>query len=231
MERKNTLMIVMIIVMTIFAGCSSNVVDEEDVKVNSFEECAKQGGKIGESYPRQCFIGEETFVEEIIEDDNIEDIESFRGEIIEIENGKDGSTLTLKNEDGIIIHSTVSIPNLGVDSTFNFEDVVIGNIIDVSGETFMMNDVKQLTAKYAVIIHSEKENGKCLENGGNYEKMGMLQMYQCNMPAKDSGKTCSDSKECEGSCLAETKTCSENTINFGCIPILENGEEVTICID
>lgn len=79
-------------------------------------------------------------------------------------------------------------------------------------------------------MYSKEEETACLNNGGSYEKFGKLQAYDCNMPASDAGKTCADSSGCEGLCLAKGE-CSPNTINFGCIPLLEKGEEVTICID
>jgi len=160
--------------------------------------------------------------------------ETFRGEIIKIENGKDGSTVTLKNYQNEIIKSTVSIPNLGINSNFDFSSIKIGNIIEVHGETFKMQDMTHLTAKYATIVFNEKTKVECQNNNGTYEASGMLAIYMCNMPTNDSMSVCTSSTECEGLCLSKDGegVCSPSTINFGCIPVIENGgQEVTICID
>ncbi len=69
----------------------------------------------------------------------------------------------------------------------------------------------------------------------------------CSIPAGDYGKPCSSSDECEGLCKADaevegivsgayagkpvTGSCSQYRTNFGCIPVAENGELATICID
>lgn len=54
----------------------------------------------------------------------------------------------------------------------------------------------------------------------------------CAMPTEDAGKPCRDGSECSaGICLAEGAQCPAQSLNFGCLPILEAGDEVTICID
>ena len=52
------LIILFLITSLVFSGCK-----EESL---SFEQCVKMGGSIMESYPRQCSINGETFVEVII---------------------------------------------------------------------------------------------------------------------------------------------------------------------
>ena len=159
--------------------------------------------------------------------------ESFRGTIIAIQDGTDGSTITLENEQGDMIKSTISIPNLGPDSDFDFSHLKAGNKLWVSGDTFMLGDEKYLTAEYATTVYADSERTLCESKGGSYEANGMAQIFMCDMPATDAGIACTDSNDCEGLCFSEngTGTCSPTTINFGCIPILEDGEEVTICID
>ena len=94
-----------------------------------------------------------------------------------------------------------------------------------------MDGTTHLTAEFAFAMFSSDAKSKCETEGGNYEVVGILQAFNCNMPANDAGETCSDSSECDGLCLADGGVCSVKTTNFGCIPILENGKEVTICID
>jgi len=156
--------------------------------------------------------------------------ESFTGTIKKISNGKDGSSIILENDNGEQIKTVISISNLGLESGFDFSDIELGNILRVSGTTFEIQGMKHLTAKYAITMYSKIEKEECLSSGGTYNPEGMLQAYMCNLPAKDVGKSCKDSSECEGLCLQDGK-CSIDTVNFGCIDILEKGELVTICID
>ena len=55
---KNYILIIMVLISVFAAGCA-----EKDI--TSFEECAAAGNPVMESYPRQCRVGDETFVEEI----------------------------------------------------------------------------------------------------------------------------------------------------------------------
>lgn len=57
-------------------------------------------------------------------------------------------------------------------------------------------------------------------------KLGVV----CAKPVSDARKACTDSRQCQGLCLAEGR-CSARGSNFGCIDILEEGRPVTICID
>lgn len=54
--------------------------------------------------------------------------------------------------------------------------------------------------KSAKII-TDKES--CETLGGSWGKIGLSQEESCNLPTSDAGKECSDSGECEGSCIAE----------------------------
>ena len=53
----------------------------------------------------------------------------------------------------------------------------------------------------------------------------------CAKPTKDAGKACSDSSQCEGFCLAQTKTCTPTSPYFGCFAVLERGQTPTLCVD
>jgi hypothetical protein len=63
----------------------------------------------------------------------------------------------------------------------------------------------------------------------------MLQLDMCDLPTSDAGQPCTDSTQCEGMCLAgdtaEVGACSPTTLNFGCFPIMEGGQQLTICVD
>lgn len=54
----------------------------------------------------------------------------------------------------------------------------------------------------------------------------------CGLPQPDAGKACTSSEDCEGFCLAESRSCSPITPFFGCHELYEGGgDSVTICID
>lgn len=90
---------------------------------------------------------------------------------------------------------------------------------------------------------SEKLVKECTAKGGKFSKEGRLQMYRCVMQFSDAGKSCSDSSECQGSCLSSDKsieagtpnlvgTCAATDSPFGCRQIIEGGvSKGTLCID
>ncbi|WP_435258003.1 hypothetical protein ACSBLW_18140 [Thioclava sp. FR2] len=54
----------------------------------------------------------------------------------------------------------------------------------------------------------------------------------CQKPTRDGGKLCRASTDCEGYCLARSRTCAPITPMFGCQDILnEDGRMLTQCID
>ena len=71
---------------------------------------------------------------------------------------------------------------------------------------------------------------QCYEDQGEIVPGGHLP-WACQLPHMDGGKPCSDGADCEGLCLAEGGVCSVVSPIFGCYPILEDGQEVTICVD
>ncbi|EEW26097.1 hypothetical protein [Rhodobacter ferrooxidans] len=48
----------------------------------------------------------------------------------------------------------------------------------------------------------------------------------------DAGKACTSNDQCEGSCMADSRTCSASTPMFGCFSTLENGVATPmLCVD
>lgn len=101
---------------------------------------------------------------------------------------------------------------------------------------------------------STKEN--CEAVGGQWGKHGLFVQEFCVMPTSDYGKECKDSKECEGSCIAELTTeeqrwltgwlteevgqhvlektgrCSQWQQMFGCFPFVSGGKvKEILCVD
>ncbi|SLN72482.1 hypothetical protein TRL7639_04324 [Falsiruegeria litorea R37] len=76
-------------------------------------------------------------------------VEQLTAEIIEVIPGTDGSTVLLKDGNGKIYSAVLSIPNLGPDSTFDFDHVKPGNSITISGDSFMLDGRPHVVARTA----------------------------------------------------------------------------------
>ncbi len=70
----------------------------------------------------------------------------------------------------------------------------------------------------------------CLDKGGK-PMLGGFGQPACEVSNEDAGKSCSRDSDCEGFCLAESKTCAPKSPMFGCHKVLPDGREATICVD
>ena len=76
---------------------------------------------------------------------------------------------------------------------------------------------------------------ECLARGGSWTTLGLPMPDKpktCDLKATDSGKTCTDSSQCQGACLAPataaagaaaTGSCSAYLANFGNVSLVTNG--------
>lgn len=72
----------------------------------------------------------------------------------------------------------------------------------------------------------------CEKAGGTWSAAGLAQARTCVRRTRDAGKQCSRESDCEGFCLARSRSCAPVTPLFGCNPILQaDGREVTLCLD
>lgn len=72
----------------------------------------------------------------------------------------------------------------------------------------------------------------CRTDGGRWVMAGRSGAHTCVHATKDGGKSCSRESECDGVCLARSKTCAPVRPLFGCNDILQNdGVMATLCID
>lgn len=72
----------------------------------------------------------------------------------------------------------------------------------------------------------------CEKKGGKYVPLGKSGALTCQMPTRDGGKQCRKESDCEGVCLARSRTCAPVKPLFGCQSILqEDGVQVDLCID
>ena len=76
------------------------------------------------------------------------------------------------------------------------------------------------------------EQLSCERKGGTWATAGGSGAKSCVRRTRDSGKACSNGRQCEGDCLARSRTCSPIMPLFGCNEILQdNGARVNQCIE
>lgn len=72
----------------------------------------------------------------------------------------------------------------------------------------------------------------CERKGGKYLPAGKTGAKTCVRPTRDAGKQCRKASDCQGYCLARSRTCAPFTPIFGCQEVLDNeGRRMTLCID
>jgi hypothetical protein len=72
----------------------------------------------------------------------------------------------------------------------------------------------------------------CLKRGGKWVGTGSSGLMACVRTTRDAGKTCRRQADCQGYCLARSRSCAPYTPLFGCNEVLgPNGERSTICLD
>lgn len=84
-------------------------------------------------------------------------------------------------------------------------------------------------------------SGECATEGGIWRRAGRAGIYQCELRMSDAGKSCTDSTQCQSSCVAVdgatrgskgTGQCYSSNIIFGCRAYVSNGiVGATLCID
>lgn len=72
----------------------------------------------------------------------------------------------------------------------------------------------------------------CEKKGGAWVAAGTTGTMSCQTPQRDGGKQCSRDSDCEGQCLARSRSCAPYAPLFGCNDVLQdNGQRVTLCIE
>ena len=90
------------------------------------------------------------------------------------------------------------------------------------------------TAPAPVVPQASKSASQiaCEEDGGRWARAGESIAMTCIRTTRDAGKSCDSKTDCEGECLARSRTCSPIKPLFGCNPVLmDTGAEVTLCIE
>lgn len=225
-------------------------IDADHKDVFDFDSCVAAGNPVLESYPRQCPHGEMMFVEDISKDamcGGIAAIQCDEGYTCELDgNYPDASGICVKSEYEERDFTNRYLESLCEDNNGNWisetkecEYISEEKCAELNGEflpceSACRNDPDSVMCTMQCVLvcklDSETRKENCETQGGKFDKLGMAQIEQCNTKTSDFNNTCSDSSECSGVCLKGGK-CSEWTINFGCIEIVEDGKDVTICID
>ncbi|WP_430463111.1 hypothetical protein [Tabrizicola sp.] len=79
---------------------------------------------------------------------------------------------------------------------------------------------------------SAAERTECLAKGGSVGRGGLMPNELCILPNPDAGKACNKAGDCLGHCMAETRTCSPVSPQFGCFEMLmEDGQKAGLCVD
>lgn len=81
-------------------------------------------------------------------------------------------------------------------------------------------------------LEKSEEQISCEKRGGEWQSIGSDAARTCVKRTRDGGKQCRKESDCDGVCLARSRTCAPVKPLFGCNEILQNdGRRVTLCID
>jgi hypothetical protein len=70
----------------------------------------------------------------------------------------------------------------------------------------------------------------CAEAGGTLRPRGRGGLWSCVRLTRDGGRTCSRGGDCEGECLARSRSCAPLEPLFGCHDVLDGaGRRQTLC--
>lgn len=72
----------------------------------------------------------------------------------------------------------------------------------------------------------------CVASGGTWGQGARPGAFTCFQRTGDGGRACAASTECEGLCLARSRTCAPVTPLLGCNDVLDSrGQASTLCIE
>lgn len=78
----------------------------------------------------------------------------------------------------------------------------------------------------------EQERARCEARGGSFGGDEEAATKVCFITPKDANQACSQASDCEGQCLARSKTCAPVVPLLGCHEVLmDGGLPATICLN
>ncbi|MFV0335626.1 MAG: hypothetical protein ACK5JR_16330 [Tropicimonas sp.] len=88
------------------------------------------------------------------------------------------------------------------------------------------------TAPEGTAAFVAQQRAICERRGGSFGRSPGKVTQVCFITPKDAGKACSQGSDCEGHCLARSRSCAPVTPLFGCNEVLlEGGLAATVCLD
>lgn len=76
----------------------------------------------------------------------------------------------------------------------------------------------------------EIQRNECAESGGRFGQGGLTGTFVCYEDTADANKSCSVGSDCDGECLARSRTCAPVKPLVGCNDVLTNaGRLTTVC--
>ncbi|HBD91673.1 MAG: hypothetical protein A2092_13430 [Rhodobacteraceae bacterium GWE1_64_9] len=92
-------------------------------------------------------------------------------------------------------------------------------------------EVPALVPAVPAVLKTE-EQVACERRGGSWSPVPGSSARSCVNRTRDAGKSCRKRSDCEGECLARSRSCAPIRPLFGCNDILQaDGRQVTLCID
>lgn len=78
----------------------------------------------------------------------------------------------------------------------------------------------------------DRQHAACAERGGSFRKSGISGGWVCFQPMPDANEPCATSSDCDGLCLARSKTCTPIMPLIGCHEVvLASGAVVKQCVE
>ncbi|MEO1536429.1 MAG: hypothetical protein AAFR73_01760 [Pseudomonadota bacterium] len=76
------------------------------------------------------------------------------------------------------------------------------------------------------------QKAACERSNGVWAKLPDRETFTCFKQTRDANQSCDSAGDCEGVCLARSRTCAPQIPLFGCHDVLsENGFRQTLCIE
>lgn len=76
------------------------------------------------------------------------------------------------------------------------------------------------------------QKAECEGDGGIWTRGGLSSGFVCLQRTRDANQSCRTGSDCEGFCLARSRTCAPVTPFLGCHEVItDNGRAATVCVD
>ena len=76
------------------------------------------------------------------------------------------------------------------------------------------------------------QEAACVADGGTWGEAGASGLMICYRPTRDGGEACTSGSDCQGFCLARSRTCAPVRPLFGCNEVLgSSGVASTVCVE